>query len=606
LFSDLGKEDLDRLYKLTNEIKLEKGKDLFFEGDIADSAYVIKSGQLEIYKRSGNQQVLLAVRESGDFIGEVALYQDTSRTASVRAVTNVVLIEIKRDVFDELISISKSAAKSIFHTILSRLRSTETLLKQNEKLAQLGTLSAGLAHELNNPSAAIARGVNLLDDIVEDLIGLQVKFNDLKLSTEEVNELILIVSDLKLKALQPQIVDPILKSDLDYEMEEYLEELGIENAWELAPLLVEATINPGFINDKFSKYELSKLQMILYWLTKIFSLLAIKNEVSQGAERVTAIIKALKGYTYLDQAPLQTIDVHEGIDNTLLILQSRLKKGIKVNRKYDEDLPSIQAYGSELNQVWTNILVNAIDVLEETGKVESGSAQINIKTYRKEPWILIEIEDNGPGIPDEIIDRIFDPFFTTKPPGKGTGLGLEISHNIIVEKHRGDIKVVSEPGSTCFRVFLPIDRSEVEGKSPLDEYRITDDEKLRYILKTSKTVAVVGFSNSENKASYYVPAFFDSKNYDVMGVDKEKEQFLGKKVFKSLNEIDKPIDVVLIFKNSKETPEIVRQAIDVNAKAIWMQEGIINDYAAMMATDAGLNVVMDRCMRATYQRLFEK
>ncbi|OLS26363.1 MAG: Sensor histidine kinase TmoS [Candidatus Heimdallarchaeota archaeon LC_3] len=606
IFSDLTQEDLERLCNSTDEIKLKNGDVLFNEGDVADSAYVIKKGQLEIFKLSGNQQILLAIRETGDFIGEVALFQDTSRTASIKAKTDVTLIEVKKAVFDELISVSRSASRSIFRTILSRLRSTETLLRERDKLAQLGTLSAGLAHELNNPSAAIARGVNILNELIEDIINLQIKLTELNLSSEDVNNLIGVISNLKIKAIEPQIFDPLVKSDLEYEMENTLNELKIDNPWEFAPLLVEASFSPTDIINFFPHLQPNQKQTIIMWITKIYSIMSVRNEVSEGTDRVTSIIKALKGYSYLDQGPVQSIDIHEGIDNTLLILRSRIKRGIVIKRDFGENIPKIQAFGSELNQVWTNILVNSLDALEETDRIKDGSAVIKVRTSLKNNWLLVEIEDNGPGIPKNIVKRIFDPFFTTKEPGKGTGLGLDISYNIIVEKHRGDIKVFSKPGSTCFRIYLPVDITKAEGTSPFDEYRLVDDKKLLYLLKISKTVAVFGISDNQEKASYTVPKFLQSKGYEIIGVDKDNKEFLGNEVYKSLSEINKPIDIVLIFKESDETPKIVSEAINTNVKAVWMQEGIINEYAAMMAKDAGIDVVMDRCMRSTFKRLIEK
>ena len=174
------------------------------------------------------------------------------------------------------------------------------------------------------------------------------------------------------------------------------------------------------------------------------------TEIGIGAGRISQIVNALKSYSYLDQAPVQGVDVHEGLNNTLLILSNKLKTGINVKREYASDLPKIQAYGSELNQVWTSILDNAADALE-------GRGDITIRTRRDNECVVVEIEDNGPGIPEEIQHKIFDSFFTTKPPGKGTGLGLNISYNIVVQHHRGDIKVFSHPGKTCFQVWLPVD-----------------------------------------------------------------------------------------------------------------------------------------------------
>ena len=196
-------------------------------------------------------------------------------------------------------------------------------------------------------------------------------------------------------------------------------------------------------------FSSEQLPAVAGWLNSSFTVHNVMAEVGQGAERISEIVKALKGYSYLDQAPVQNVDLHEGLDNTLLILRSKLTSGIVVRREYASDLPKIEAYGSELNQVWTNLIDNAADALE-------GQGEITIRTRTDGDQVVVEIEDNGPGIPAEVQPRIFDSFFTTKPPGKGTGLGLDISYKIVVEKHRGDIQLDSKPGKTQFQVSLPL------------------------------------------------------------------------------------------------------------------------------------------------------
>jgi signal transduction histidine kinase len=191
------------------------------------------------------------------------------------------------------------------------------------------------------------------------------------------------------------------------------------------------------------------MRTIIRWLGAISTVYSLVVEISQGAGRISDIVKALKSYSYLDQAPIQEVDVHQGLDNTLIILRSKIKEGINIIREYAEDLPRITAYGSELNQVWTNLIDNAIDAME-------GQGRIIIRTRHEGSEIVVEVEDEGPGIPLEIQPKIYDPFFTTKGPGRGTGLGLNITYNIIVEKHRGEINLDSKPGRTVFQIRLPI------------------------------------------------------------------------------------------------------------------------------------------------------
>jgi signal transduction histidine kinase len=202
-----------------------------------------------------------------------------------------------------------------------------------------------------------------------------------------------------------------------------------------------------------TNFTAKQVPAVLTWLVTGFTIFNILDEIGEGTRRISEIVKALKAYTYLDQAPVQNVDLHTGLENTLVMLRSRLKQGVIVHRQYAQDLPPIEAYGSELNQVWTNIIDNAIAAM-------NGQGEITLHTRREGNWVVVEITDTGPGIPKEIQSHIFDPFFTTKPPGEGTGLGLNISHNIIVQKHKGEISVTSQPGMTCFQVKLPLPLEE--------------------------------------------------------------------------------------------------------------------------------------------------
>jgi signal transduction histidine kinase len=240
----------------------------------------------------------------------------------------------------------------------------------------------------------------------------------------------------------------LTRSDREFEIEEWLAETGVDAPWELAPSLVDMGFEVERLQTMRDDFH-EALPVVLNHLCATYQVYSLLREIGQGAGRISEIVKALKSYAYLDQAPVQPVNIHEGLNDTLVILRHKLKQGVNVRREYADDLPIIQAYGSELNQVWTNLIDNSIDALD-------GNGEIIIRTRQEEQWIVVEIEDNGPGIPQEIQSRIFDAFFTTKPPGKGTGLGLNISYNIVVYKHQGDLKVVSQPGKTCFEVWLPL------------------------------------------------------------------------------------------------------------------------------------------------------
>ena len=325
----------------------------------------------------------------------------------------------------------------------------EVTLRQSEKLATLGKLSAGIAHELNNPASAAVRGAEHLKNNISELQKTQFKLGKLSLSDEQLEKVKSLNELFYEKSKQPNELDPLTRSNLENEMEEWLEEKGISNCWELASTIVNTGFTKEELADLTKIFTNEQFPVVVSSLGTNFITDSLTEEIKQGAERITQIVKALRSYTYLDQAPIQSVDIHEGLDNTLVMLRSRLKNGISVEREYSENLPHIQAYGSELNQVWTNIIDNAIDAM-------SGNGRITIKTYKENQHLVVELKDSGPGIPEDIQSKIFDPFFTTKSVGKGTGLGLNISHNIIVQKHKGEIKVKSRPGETYFQIKLPI------------------------------------------------------------------------------------------------------------------------------------------------------
>jgi PAS domain S-box-containing protein len=330
------------------------------------------------------------------------------------------------------------------------LRERENMLRQSEKMAQLGTLTAGVAHELNNPAAAVKRGAEQLGGSITQLGQAQSELSRLAILEAQPRMLQSLTHRAQEQGARPLELNALARSDREVELETWLEEWGVANAWEFTPTLVNLgydTAGLAALAEHFTQHP-DELPAVISWLNATYSVHNLLTEIGQGAGQISEIVKALKSYSYLDQAPVQTVDVHEGLDNTLLILRYEFKSGVSVRREYAPDLPKIQAYGSELNQVWTNIIDNAADGLE-------GQGEIVIRTSQAEDWVVVEIEDNGPGIPAEVQSRVFDAFFTTKPPGQGTGLGLNISYNI-VHKHQGDIKVFSEPGKTCFQVRLPV------------------------------------------------------------------------------------------------------------------------------------------------------
>ncbi len=599
LFADLPDRDLEQVCQMAEEVRFKEGDVLFTEGSLGDRAYVIKEGQIEIYKNSGGRNVQLAIRQSGEVIGEMSLLESAPRSASGKALSDTILIAIGQEQFDKLMDANPKAVRTMLHTVTARLRSTELLLNQSDKMAQLGTLTAGIAHELNNPAAAAKRGAEQLREAIGNLQDIHGKMSMQAFSPAELTALANLGDRARQSAEHPMVLNSLDRSDREAELEDWLDDQDIDNGWELAPVLV----NLGYVTDQLD--ELTRnfppecIPMVVDWLGATYTIYNLLNEISQGSSRISDIVKALKSYVYLDQAPVQDVDVKEGIENTLVILRHKLKQGVEVRREYDPGLPHIQAHGSELNQVWTNLIDNAVDAME-------GKGQITIRTRYQDPWVVVDIGDTGPGIPPDIQKKLFSPFFTTKPLGKGTGLGLNISYNII-HKHGGDIRVYSQPGDTHFEVWLPVNFEAMQ-KSGHSFARLNhkDDDSLRHILTSVKTIAVVGISNKQDRPGYSVPAYLQQHGYRIIPVNPNLNEVLGEKAYPDLLTIPEPVDLVQIFRASEHVPAIVDQAIQIGAKYVWMQEGVVNEAAAQKASQAGLEVVMDACMRQTHKRLFRE
>jgi PAS domain S-box-containing protein len=412
----------------------------------------------------GSTVELFACKKSGEEV-PIELSLSTWTVREDRYFTGIIRDIGERKQAEEMLRKSERALREktlelrkkneVLEAALNRLNEMQNQLIMQEKMASLGKLSAGMAHELNNPAAAAQRSAAQLEATLSRLQDAQEKMGELEFDEKQIERLMALDRLAQERARKPVVLDAVTCSDREAAFEEWLDRKGIETAWELVPALVSLGCDQDDLRGLAETFTKDQFPVVLGWLSSKHATYALVAEIGLGTSRITEIVKALKTYTYMDQAPVQTVDLREGLDNTLIILQSKLRAGITVRREYADDLPAIQAYGSELNQVWTNIIDNAIDAM-------GGQGTLIVRARRDGSWVVVEIEDNGPGIPEELQSTIFDPFVTTKPPGEGTGLGLNISRNLVVQKHRGEISLSSEPGRTRFDVRLPIDFSPAE------------------------------------------------------------------------------------------------------------------------------------------------
>jgi signal transduction histidine kinase len=445
LFAELTDADLELLARAARRFAASTGEVVIEEGAPGGSLFVVLDGELEVSKREGDRDVVLAARQAGEVLGEMSLLQQTPRTASARATRRTDLLEIGPEAFRTVLESDPAVASSILRTMAGRLRSTEASLVQREKLAALGTLAAGLAHELNNPAAAIQRAGQYLGEAFEQWPRATAALRTLELTAAEQQQL----GDLERFLAAPAATETPSSAADDRPLTSRLEALGVAQPWEVAPVLIASGWDEARVETLAAIFPGPHLDAVLQWLRIGLTAQQLIGEIRRSAQAISEIVRAVKSYAYLDQAPIQNVDLRMSLEDTLMILKHKLKQGIEVERDFAPDLPPVEAYGGELNQVWTNLIDNAVQAMD-------GRGVLRLEARRIGDEVEVRITDSGPGIPPEIGQRIFEPFFTTKAQGVGTGLGLHIARNIVVNRHRGRIEFQSRPGRTEFRVSLPI------------------------------------------------------------------------------------------------------------------------------------------------------
>jgi signal transduction histidine kinase len=464
IFADLPEDQLAWLAERFEEVRIPAGEIYARPGDRLDHLVVILEGEFQM-QRNDTPDWSPWIARAGQVTGVLPYSRLTHYRGTGRAVLPTRILRLHRDYFPEMLRRMPELGGRLVALMSDRIRESARLETQHEKLMALGKLSAGLAHELNNPASAARRAASGLLEALEGVRDASLKLMQHSLTKQQREAIARFEMDATHRLPAPSS-NPIEVSDREDRLTQWLEAHGVEEAWKVAPALSESCIETDELESLVGEIGSAVLGPALNRSTKLLSIYGLVREIDNSTRRISELVAAVKEYSYLDQAPFKELDVHKGLDNTLLIFGYRLKRGFTVIRQYDPNLPPICAHGGELNQVWTNLIDNALDAMGEKG-------ELRVRTARELEGILVEIGDNGPGVPPEIQPRIFDPFFTTKGVGDGTGLGLDTVCRII-RNHHGTIHVESKPGDTRFQVRLPLDqpappRSEDRSKTLPDE-----------------------------------------------------------------------------------------------------------------------------------------
>lgn len=448
IFDGLSDEQLAELVNGGTEVAIEPGVDLFVEGTPADFWWVLVDGAINLVRRTGREDtVVRQMAEPGNWAGgfrawdEQGVYLATGRGATAGRVLRVPA-EVLHDRAQAWFPFAGHLIRGLYHTA----RSIESTVRQRESLVTLGTLAAGLAHELNNPAAAATRAVDALDDAAETLLTSLTHLAGAQISAEQFAAL-----DVIRKQATPAVSDPdpLARADREESLANWLGAHDVENAWVIALPLAAAGIDVAWCEQALAVLGPVALGPGVAWVASTCSITMLLTEVKESTSRISGLVSSVRSYTQLDRASMGEILVTEGLDSTLVMLGHKLRQGVSVERSYDPAVPRIPAYAGELNQVWTNLIGNAVDAM-------GGVGVLRVTTRLDGDHVAVEIGDTGPGMAPDVASHAFEAFFTTKDVGQGTGLGLDIARRIVVERHGGTIAIDSRPGDTVLRVCLPI------------------------------------------------------------------------------------------------------------------------------------------------------
>jgi signal transduction histidine kinase len=447
-FVGLPEDQIDWFVSHSQELSLSAGDTYARHGDPAEAMFVLLEGEFQWRGELAGDTLVRDIK-AGEVTGVLPFSRMKQYTLSGRALTTGRVLRFPAALLPQLVQKMPELATRLVGMMSDRIREATRFEQQRDRLASLGKLSAGLAHELNNPASAAKRATSQLRDMLKRVRDASHELGKLNLTTEQRSEIEKLETSLTQTDGPPP--DPLTTSALEDQIDSLLRSHGQEDLWQLAADLARRNFKPEALEQLFSTLDSGAARAALVRISTTVEIAGLLNEIESSATRISDLVRAIKEYTFMDQAPLQNVDVVKTLETTLTILNHKLKRGVSVQRDYQQVPLLVNSYGSELNQVWTNLIDNAIDAM-------NGKGDLRVRTYREDDSVVVEIGDNGPGISAEILPYIFDPFFTTKGVGEGTGLGLDTAQRI-VKKHRGSIQVRSKSGDTCFQVRLPLAES---------------------------------------------------------------------------------------------------------------------------------------------------
>jgi len=448
LFDGLTDDQLAELAEAGKEVRIEPGIDLFHEGQHADFWWLLVDGAIDLVRHVGREDTVVGRMDvPGRWAGGFRAWDEHGvYLATGRGVAAGRVLRVPADALRERSSAWFPFAGHLIQGLYATARSIESTARQRQSLVTLGTLAAGLAHEINNPAAAATRAVDALEGACETLL-----LSLGRLAYDEITSQQFVALDALRREIEPReaVLDPLATADHEEALSSWLSDHGVQRDWMIAPALAAAGVDLAWCERAATVLTGPALEPGLEWVSSTFSVATLVSEVRESTRRVSELVAAVKSYSQMDRASSQNIDITDGLESTLMMLSHKLRGGVKIVRNYGADVPRIEAYAGELNQVWTNLIDNAVDAMD-------GAGTLRIVTRVDGDDVVVDISDTGPGMPPEVAARAFEAFYTTKDIGKGTGLGLDIARRIVVERHGGTISIDSQPAETILRVRIPV------------------------------------------------------------------------------------------------------------------------------------------------------